>query len=141
MDAIRYLNRFLDPAESLAEILFGLIMALTCTLGASLLAAIDREILRTTLLAALGCNIAWGIIDAALYVMGKAFVRSRNRSLMRAIRSAPDDAAALAVVREALEPTVGSHGRHEDCEWLYRSLHGIVANAVQVAMLFVVGFY
>lgn len=164
-------------------------MVLTCTLGASLLAAIDRDTLRTTLLAALGCNIAWGIIDAALYVMGKAIVRSRNRSLMRAIRSAPDDAAALAVVREALEPTVGSHGRHEDRERFYRSLHGIavndgprsalvtaddmksavavfvlvaisavpsvvpffligdpllalrVANAVQVAMLFVVGFY
>ncbi len=79
-------------------------MVLTCTLGASLLAAIDRDTLRTTLLAALGCNIAWGIIDAALYVMGKAFVRSRNRSLLQAIRSAPDDAAALAVVREALLP-------------------------------------
>jgi VIT1/CCC1 family predicted Fe2+/Mn2+ transporter len=103
-------------------------MVLTCTLGASLLAAIDRETLRTTLLAALGCNIAWGIIDAALYLMGKAFVRSRNRRLMRAIKSAPDDAAALAVVREALEPTVGSHGRHEDREQFYRSLHGIVAN-------------
>ncbi len=126
--AISYLNRFLEPAESLAEILFGLIMVLTCTLGASLLAGIDREGLRTTLLAALGCNIAWGIIDAALYVMGNVFVRSRNRRLMLAVRAAPDDATALALVRDALEPQLEAHGREKDREQFYRSLRGIVVN-------------
>lgn len=103
-------------------------MVLTCTLGASLLAGIDREGLRTTLLAALGCNIAWGIIDAALYVMGNAFVRRRNQLLMQAIRSAPDDATALALVRDALEPKVGSHGRETDRERFYQSLRGIIAH-------------
>jgi VIT1/CCC1 family predicted Fe2+/Mn2+ transporter len=103
-------------------------MVLTCTLGGSLIAGIDRETLRTTLIAALGCNVAWGIIDAALYVMGNAFVRSRNSRLMQAVRSAPDDATALALVRQALEPRVGSYGRHEDREQFYRSLQGIVAH-------------
>lgn len=103
-------------------------MVLTCTLGASLLAGIDREGLRTTLIAALGCNVAWGIIDAALYVMGNVFVRRRNQRLMQAIRSAPDDASALALVREALEPRVGSHGREKDRERFYHSLHGIIAH-------------
>ena len=101
-------------------------MVLTCTLGGSLLAGIDREGLRSMLIAALGCNIAWGIIDAALYVMGSVFVRSRNRRLMQAIRSAPDDATALALVRDALEPRLGAHGRAKDREEFYRSLHGIV---------------
>ena len=105
-------------------------MALTCTLGASLLMGIDREGLRTTLIAVLGCNIAWGIIDAALYVMGNVFVRSRNRRLMRAIRAAPDDAAALALVRDALEPRLEAHGREKDREQFYRSLHGIVVHDV-----------
>jgi hypothetical protein len=105
-------------------------MALTCTLGASLLMGIDRETLRTTLLAALGCNIAWGIIDAALYVMGNVFVRSRNRRLMQAVRTAPDDATALALVRDALEPRLESHGREKDREQFYRSLHGIVVRDV-----------
>jgi VIT1/CCC1 family predicted Fe2+/Mn2+ transporter len=104
-------------------------MVLTCTLGASVLAgSIDREGLRITLIAALGCNIAWGIIDAALYVMGNVFVRRRNQRLMQAIRSAPDDATALALVREALEPRVGSHGREKDRERFYQSLHGLIAN-------------
>ena len=104
-----YLNRHLDPAESLAEVLFGLIMVLTCTLGASLIAGIDRDTLRTMLVAALGCNVAWGVIDAALHIMGIAFARSRNSRLMQAVRSAPDAAAGLALwVRQAMEPRVGS---------------------------------
>jgi len=125
---VSYLNRYLDPAESLAEILFGLIMVLTCTLGASLLAGIERESLRATLIAALGCNIAWGVIDAALYVMGNIFVRSRNNQLLQAIRSAPDEAAALAIVREALEPRAGPYGRKEDREQFYRSMHRVIVH-------------
>ena len=104
-------------------------MVLTCTLGASLIVGIDRDTLRTTLIAALGCNIAWGVIDAALYIMGNAFVRSRNSRLMQAIRSAPDAAAALVLVKQAMEPRIGSHGRDEDRAQLYRSLRNIVAHA------------
>jgi VIT1/CCC1 family predicted Fe2+/Mn2+ transporter len=125
---VSYLNRYLDPAESLAEILFGLIMVLTCTLGASLLAGNERESLRATLIAALGCNIAWGVIDAALYVMGNVFARSRNSSLLQAIRSAPDEAAALAIVRETLEPRAGPYGHKEDREQLYRSMYKVIAH-------------
>jgi VIT1/CCC1 family predicted Fe2+/Mn2+ transporter len=123
---ISYLNRFLDPAESLAEILFGLIMVLTCTLGASAIAGIDRDSLRSLFYAALGCNLAWGIIDAALYVMGAIFVRTQNAQIMQAVRSATGDAAALAIVRRALEPRFETFGRNEDREQLYRSLRGMV---------------
>lgn len=123
---VSYLNRYLDPAESLAEILFGLIMVLTCTLGASLLAGIERESLRTMLVAALGCNIAWGIIDAVLYVMGNVFVRTRNTRLLHAVRSAANETAALAIVRQTLEPRAGAYGGEEDREQLYRSMHRVI---------------
>jgi hypothetical protein len=68
-------------------------MVLTCTLGASVIAGIDRDSLRSLFIAALGCNVAWGVIDAALYVMGRIFVRTQNAKLMEAIRSARGDAA------------------------------------------------
>jgi hypothetical protein len=126
---ISYLNRFLDPAESLAEILFGLIMVLTCTLGASVIAGIDRDSLRSLFVAALGCNVAWGVIDAALYVMGAVFVRAQNAKLMQAVRSAPGDAAGLAIVRQALEPRFGAYGFDEDREQFYRSLRGMVVHS------------
>jgi len=126
---IAYLNRYLEPAESLAEILFGLIMVLTCTLGASLIAGFDRETLRGLLIAALGCNVAWGVIDAALYVMGSIFVRTRNERIMQAIRSAEGDAAGLAIVRQALEPRFGAFGVDEDREQFYRSLRGFIVRS------------
>ena len=103
-------------------------MVLTCTLGASVIAGVDRDSLRSLLIAALGCNVAWGLIDAALYVMGRIFVRTQNARLMQAIRSAGDDATGLAVVRQALEPRFGSYGWNEDREQFYRSLRGMVVH-------------
>jgi hypothetical protein len=83
--------RHLDPSESLGEILFGLIMVLTFTLGAGVAVRTGEGAgdTRELLYAAIGCNIAWGIIDAVLFVMGKVFVRSRRVRLLRAIKAAP----------------------------------------------------
>jgi VIT1/CCC1 family predicted Fe2+/Mn2+ transporter len=104
-------------------------MVLTCTLGASVIAGIDRDSLRSLFIAALGCNVAWGIIDAALYVMGAVFVRTRNARIMQAVRSANGDAAALAIVRQALEPRFGAYGRDEDREQFYRGLRRMIVNS------------
>jgi len=53
------LGRVLEPVERLSEILFGLIMALTVTSAVSVATA-DQMTIRTVLIAALGCNLAWG---------------------------------------------------------------------------------
>ena len=88
----------LDPGERLGELLFGLIMVLTFTLGAGIELAGDREATRELLIAALGCNAAWGIIDAALYLMGRLSERGRLHRLVRNIQAAPDSEQALALV-------------------------------------------
>ena len=122
--------RHLDPEESLGEILFGLIMVLTFTLGAGIAVRTGEGAgtARELLYAAIGCNIAWGIIDGALYVMGNIFERSRRIRLIRAIRSAPDEAAALAAIRSELEPDLESIAGAEDRDRLYR---GVLASAVR----------
>jgi len=48
----------LDPGERLGELLFGMIMVLTFTLGAGIELREDREATRELLIAALGCNAA-----------------------------------------------------------------------------------
>ena len=53
-------GRIVDPVERISEILFGLIMALTCT-GTISVATPDRFQIRTMLIAALGRNLAWGM--------------------------------------------------------------------------------
>ncbi|HMN45508.1 MAG TPA: VIT1/CCC1 transporter family protein [Povalibacter sp.] len=102
------MHRYLDPATSLAEILFGLIMTLTFTLSAGLLVADEgREGARQLLIAVIGCNVAWGIIDAMLYLVGQLFDRGRLRRLGRAIRANPTDARTRELVAGELDPLLG----------------------------------
>ena len=54
--------------ERIAEVLFGLIMVLSFT-GSLSVADAGRDDVRAMLIGALGCNIAWGIIDGILYLM------------------------------------------------------------------------
>jgi hypothetical protein len=63
-DGASLVHRYVDPATSLGEILFGLIMTLTFTLGAGIIIEDEgREGARELLIAVIGCNIAWGVID------------------------------------------------------------------------------
>src|SRR6187399_2058517 len=97
-------SRYLDPASSLGEIMFGLIMTLTFTLGAGIIIEDEgREGARELLIAVIGCNIAWGVIDGALYLVNEWFDRGRLRRLGQAIRGAPDEKAAKSLVADELD--------------------------------------
>ena len=75
----------LEPNERIAEVLFGLIMVLTFT-GSLSVAEADRAEVRTMLIGALGCNLAWGIIDAVLYLMGSLSEKGTGLLTFRAVR-------------------------------------------------------
>ena len=97
-------QKYLDPATSMGEVLFGLIMTLTFTLGAGLIIEEEgREGARQLLIATIGCNIAWGIIDGALYLAGQLFDRGRLRKLTAIVHEAQDDTTAGAIVAEELD--------------------------------------
>jgi hypothetical protein len=94
------IHRYLDPGETLAEVLFGLIMVLTITLGAEILSASDELDTHKLVAAAVGCNVAWGVIDAVLFVLGSMFYRSQRARFFRGLRSARSEAEALAAIQE-----------------------------------------
>jgi VIT1/CCC1 family predicted Fe2+/Mn2+ transporter len=123
--ATSFIDRYLDPAESLGEVLFGLIMVLTLTLGAAVAAGYERGLI----LAAVGCNVAWGVIDGVLFALASRFTRRRRRRLVRAVRRAPDEAAALAAIREELEPVLVAVTQPQDRDRLYRSVHQLLVHA------------
>jgi VIT family len=100
----RFAARYLDPASRLGEILFGLIMVLTITLAAGLTVTDDRAGVRELLLAAIGCNVAWGIIDAVMYLMNCITVRSGKIRLIQAVQRLPDTEAALELIQTQIEP-------------------------------------
>jgi hypothetical protein len=113
-------SRHLDPASSLGEVLFGLIMTLTFTLGAGLMIQEEgREGARALLIATIGCNIAWGIIDGALYVIGQIFDRGRLMRLGQKIRATPDQAAARDLVAGELDEMLESTTTGDERSALY----------------------
>ncbi len=125
------LLRYLGPEESLGEILFGLIMVLTFTLGAGIAirAGEGAGSAQELLYAAIGCNIAWGIIDAVLYIMGKVFVRSRRVRLARAIKAAPDEVTALAAIRGEMEADLEPITQEGDRYRLYRGVYELITRS------------
>jgi len=84
--------------------LFGLIMVLTVTLTASFTVADGRKGVRQLLLAAIGSNVAWGIIDASMYIMNAMVVRRGKIRLVKAVQRASDAKAALLLVKDRVEP-------------------------------------
>ena len=70
-------RRVLDPVERHSEVLFGLIMTLTFT-GTLSVAEAGRDEVRSMLAAAIGCNIAWGVVDAVMYVLNAVVGRARE---------------------------------------------------------------
>ncbi|HXO84140.1 MAG TPA: hypothetical protein VN803_01310 [Gemmatimonadales bacterium] len=97
--------RVLEPGERIAEVLFGLIMVLSFT-GSLSVAEAGRDDVRLMLIGALGCNIAWGIIDGILYLMDCLSERGRDIRALRAARSAAAPAEAHRIIAEALPPMV-----------------------------------
>jgi hypothetical protein len=115
-------KRVLDPIERISELLFGLIMALTftCTLG---VATADNMKVQTMLIGALGCNLAWGIIDAGVYLLARLHDQGRKILMLRAMRQAPDLGTAQRIIADALPPVVASIVPLEQLELTRQQLH------------------
>jgi len=131
-DRMAVLHRYLDPSTSLAEILFGLIMTLTFTLGAGLMIEDEGKAgARELLIAVIGCNVAWGIIDAALYLVGQLFDRGRLQRIGLAIKRATHRADAVTLIAEELNPLLGGLLSPRETEALYERIVDNVARKAE----------
>ena len=108
-------KRVLEPIERLSEILFGLIMVLTFT-GSLSVATADRVEVREMLIGALGCNFAWGVIDAIMYLMAALTERARDHRAIAAIRAANSIEMAHDVIRDHLPELAAKALRSEDLD-------------------------
>jgi VIT1/CCC1 family predicted Fe2+/Mn2+ transporter len=119
-DAVSARERLLDPIDRISEILFGLIMAVTIV-GSLAVATAGRADVRTAMGAALGCNLAWGMVDGVMYLVRTLTERTRNRSLARRIAIA-EPAAAQRLIEQALPPHVTAIVGPEELEGMRRRL-------------------
>lgn len=100
-------ERLLDPMERISEVLFALIMVLTFTCSFSVAQA-GREEVRTLLIGALGCNLAWGIIDGVFYLMGSFSLQGNKIKQWKALHAAASPEDAQRMIANALPPLVAS---------------------------------
>ncbi len=103
-------RRVLDPIERVSEVLFGLIMVLTFT-GSLSVANPERSEVREMLVGAIGCNLAWGIVDAAMYVLASLMARARGLSVLKRVQSAHNPAEARDAIAAVLNPFVAARLR------------------------------
>lgn len=113
--------RVLDPVERVSEGIFGLLMAMTFV-GALSVATAGREEIRTMMITALGCNLAWGLADAVMYLVRTVTERTRNRTLLARLRGGADAATGRALVADALPPRIADAAGSDGLELLRRRL-------------------
>jgi hypothetical protein len=95
----------LSPVDRVSEMLFGLFMALTFVGAISVAEPGDAQI-REMFIAAFGCNLAWGLVDAVMYLVRTVTDRGRSLSLIRSVRDAPDAATGHRLIEGALSKVV-----------------------------------
>ena len=66
------------------------------------------EDVSTLLIAAIACNLAWGTIDAFLYLLACFVEQGHSISTLRAARRAPEPSTAHRMIAEALPPVLAS---------------------------------
>ncbi|MDH4566307.1 hypothetical protein E8E95_06410 [Pseudomonas sp. BN414] len=94
-------QRILEPVDRITEVIFGLLMAMTF-IGSLSVATAGREEARTMLIAAFGCNLAWGLADAVIYLLRTWTERTRSRTLLARLQSGASPAEGRELIADAL---------------------------------------
>ena len=95
----------LSPFERGSEIIFGILMAISVTAAAEITAGAQANV-RELMIAALGCNLAWGLIDGVIYLLQLQFERHRQHRMFLELRAIATEDAFRARVAAELPPVV-----------------------------------
>jgi len=111
----------LDPISRISEVLFGLIMVLSFTGSISVVSDGKAEI-KDLLWAALGCNLAWGIIDGVFYLMSRLFEKGHGYSVLQKLKSTTDKTAGRKLLTDELPPVISAILKPEEVDQLQERL-------------------
>lgn len=90
-------------------------MVLTFT-GSLSAAESGRAEVRTMLIGALGCNLAWGIVDAVMYLMNRLTERAAARRTIVALKHAQSHEDVNRILAATLPPSVAAALTDLDCQ-------------------------
>ncbi|MBS0451480.1 MAG: VIT1/CCC1 transporter family protein [Proteobacteria bacterium] len=94
-------KRVLDPIDRISEFLFGLFMVLSFT-GALSVASTGPKEVHEMLVAAIGCNIAWGFVDGVMFVLRNLVSRARQHRLWNMVVAEKQPEAAHGLIAQEI---------------------------------------
>ncbi|WP_233873364.1 VIT1/CCC1 transporter family protein [Paraburkholderia adhaesiva] len=94
-------RQVLNTVDRVCELCFGLFMALTFV-GAVKAVTAGADEGNKMFFTALGCNLAWGLADAVMYLVRTLADRGQRLKLVQTVRQEQDQAVAVRALREAL---------------------------------------
>lgn len=97
----------LNPVDRISEVLFGLIMMLTFT-GAISASSDGRQEISDLLWAALGCNLAWGFVDAVMYLMNVILERGHAIKVISKVNQSKTKKEMNVFLRDEIQPLVSA---------------------------------
>lgn len=97
-------------------------LSFTCSLG---VAEAGKEAVRTMLIGALGCNIAWGLIDGIIFLMSSLTERGRGLAMLKAVRAAPSGETARSIISGGIPPVVAGAMGPEELDRLHQKLRSL----------------
>ena len=106
---------WIDTEDRISEILFGLIMALTFTCTISVTQS-DEATVNDMLIGALGCNTAWGLVDAVLFILMSRTVEKRGLTILNFVRRSKDNSKTHQFIVDALPPVIANVLKPEEIE-------------------------
>lgn len=95
----------LNPVDRISEVLFGLIMVLTFT-GCISAATDGKDEIRQLLWAALGCNVAWGLVDAIMYLMNLLIERGHAINIIHKLQHSENQQKERTILKDEIQPLI-----------------------------------
>lgn len=111
-----------EPSDWWGAILFGLVMALIFTLGAGSSLDDGETSSRDLLVSVVGCNVAWAMIMAGMFIVDAMFERGSKARLIMDVQKSASEEEALALVRDHLDRDLEVVTSEEDRERLHRAI-------------------
>ncbi len=130
-----FVARLVEPLDRLVEGIYSVLIVLTFTLAARAVQVQSGDPADTSALlfqlfvAALGCAVAWGLIDGAMYVLTCVFERGKDRRLYRLVRDAASEEDGIAVLAAELDDDMGSLATSAERRAIYQTLYSRLRSA------------
>jgi len=101
---VKFIDKQITPVGRLQEIIYALIMVITVSSTVSRAVPDTEEGIQTLILAVLGCNIAWGIVDGVMFVLTSLFNRNKSLKMVKDATNAMTGDEALSVIDGEFNP-------------------------------------